>query len=446
MNNLKNTILIFSLSLLTIIGITTSSAQAMNDYQPHIDQFDFLNADTGWVLLGNQLFWTSNSGQTWNEIGPFIPAEATVQDVEFINSNTGWVLWMMLNTDGSSSITIAHTANHGTDWEITTPSLFEAGEILAYSGNAAMGWFDTQNGWIAVKQFSGSNFSLGTLFTTSDSGNTWLRSKLPIADQITFSDPYSGWAIGGPTGNQIFKTRDGGTTWQSVNLVSPSNSNVTVYNPLTIDGQSILVLTNLEKESMALHVFNEISNDWLHSDQITVDAQPGIIGLSIIDTQNFIMVIPGTNMIVRMKDGLLEKLKNQDGLSSSITNLDMISLITGWAKSVESSCTTTSSPGNTSDSVSCTSVTHLLKTINGGLSWQEISLPNIQLNTTNQTSRETNLSASLNTIANLGNTESFSGQGFDKCEIPTLSQLQTWWDNGPYKVVNLYIGGSSRAC
>lgn len=37
-------------------------------------------------------------------------------------------------------------------------------------------------------------------------------------------------------------------------------------------------------------------------------------------------------------------------------------------------------------------------------------------------------------------------QGFDKCEIPTTSQLQTWWDNSPYFEVNLYIGGVSRAC
>jgi hypothetical protein len=40
----------------------------------------------------------------------------------------------------------------------------------------------------------------------------------------------------------------------------------------------------------------------------------------------------------------------------------------------------------------------------------------------------------------------FTGQGFDKCEIPTLSQLQTWMTNSPYKVVNLYIGGSRRSC
>jgi hypothetical protein len=38
------------------------------------------------------------------------------------------------------------------------------------------------------------------------------------------------------------------------------------------------------------------------------------------------------------------------------------------------------------------------------------------------------------------------GQGFDKCEIPSLAQLQAWKAESPYSAVNLYIGGSCRAC
>jgi len=48
--------------------------------------------------------------------------------------------------------------------------------------------------------------------------------------------------------------------------------------------------------------------------------------------------------------------------------------------------------------------------------------------------------------SHVGKTSIFIGQGFDKCGIPTLNQLQTWITNGPYRVVNLYIGGSRRSC
>ncbi len=37
-------------------------------------------------------------------------------------------------------------------------------------------------------------------------------------------------------------------------------------------------------------------------------------------------------------------------------------------------------------------------------------------------------------------------QGFDRCYAPTLEEMQTWWENSPYSVFNLYIGGVSFAC
>jgi hypothetical protein len=40
----------------------------------------------------------------------------------------------------------------------------------------------------------------------------------------------------------------------------------------------------------------------------------------------------------------------------------------------------------------------------------------------------------------------YIGQGFDACEIPNLTKMNTWWTNSPYGAVNLYIGGISRAC
>lgn len=37
-------------------------------------------------------------------------------------------------------------------------------------------------------------------------------------------------------------------------------------------------------------------------------------------------------------------------------------------------------------------------------------------------------------------------QGFDKCSLPTISQMQTWWNESPYWTMNIYIGGISLAC
>ena len=37
-------------------------------------------------------------------------------------------------------------------------------------------------------------------------------------------------------------------------------------------------------------------------------------------------------------------------------------------------------------------------------------------------------------------------QGFDKCNPPSIANMQTWWDSSPYWSANIYIGGISLAC
>jgi hypothetical protein len=39
-----------------------------------------------------------------------------------------------------------------------------------------------------------------------------------------------------------------------------------------------------------------------------------------------------------------------------------------------------------------------------------------------------------------------TNQGFDNCTLPTVSQMQTWWDHSPYSTINIYLGGVSAAC
>ncbi|HJR80937.1 MAG TPA: glycoside hydrolase domain-containing protein [Anaerolineales bacterium] len=414
----------------------------------HLERFDLLTATSGWVLLDQHLFWTSDAGQSWEEIGPSIPSGALIQDVRFIDSNTGWLLWTSSTPESNGLFQLAHTMDHGLTWTIRSLPLFEAGEIASYAEKAKMGWFDTQTGWISVKQNSGSNFSMGTLFRTSDGGITWSRFPLPVADQVAFSDAQVGWAIGGPAGDQVFKTNDAGATWQDVKLDDlPANSQVTVYMPYYSLGEGLLALTDLGVEN-GLRVYSpgDLSHEWLLIDQQTLDVQPGVIALSILDSRNFVATIPGTTSIVRMRDGETDVVHNQDDRSPSIVELDMASPDIGWARSIESNCVTVAQPDERTASVSCSSSTRLLQTIDGGITWQSIHLPLIQSDVISRGFSGINSSLAVSAKSGSGNTEEFIGQGFDTCEIPTISQLQTWQNSSPYKTINLYIGGSSRAC
>ncbi|PWB68847.1 MAG: hypothetical protein C3F07_21175, partial [Anaerolineales bacterium] len=440
-------LLVLPFVILTSGFFPTSPMQKGENGQTRFQRFDFLTATSGWVLLDRQLFWTSDAGSSWDEIGPSIPPDASVNDIDLIDPDTGWLLWTTTNLDGSANFTLAHTNDHGKSWEVMALDLFELGEIPAQVEGATMGWFDAQSGWIATRQSTSSNFSLGTLFVTSDGGDSWTRSKLPVADRVTFPEPQIGWAVGGPTEDQIFNTQDGGLTWRKISIDLPSNSSSTVYQPFYSNGRGMLVVKSSgSKNSLIISTTESPLERWKTQDQVPLNSETGMIALSILDARNLVATIPGTNSIVRMSDDRLSVVENKDGSSASVVDLDMISLDEGWARSVMADCTTVSSSDDGSASVSCTSSTRLLHTNDGGVTWQALQLPLTDTNFISPDASEENRSFTMNALPNSGRTEVFIGQGFDKCEIPTLTELQAWWDNSPYKTVNLYIGGISRAC
>ena len=347
--------------------------------------------------------------------------------------------------EDGASFQLHHTRDGGETWTTRSLSLFEPGEIGSYVEKAQMGWFDPQTGWIAVKQISGSNFSLGTLFSTADGGNHWSRSVLPVADHVYFNDPQTGWAIGGPTGDRILSTQDGGATWNDERPSDISNELRAVpYPPFVSGAEGILVVTTEGTENSLKVYSRETSGTWASFDQVKLEVQPGRIAVSILDAQNFMATIPGTRSIVRMTGGKLDVLNNRDGLSSSISELDMVSLEAGWAKSIDASCMEFPTPNE--GSVSCSSSTRLLQTTDGGITWQRLNLPSSLPRRCHPLPGMPALPQRRAISPCWKIPKSLSGKGFDKCEIPSLSQMQTWWDASPYKAVNLYIGGSSRAC
>ena len=416
-------------------GFIPARAQERNDAE--LRAFDLLTDSSGWILLDQTLWRTSDAGATWQDISPALPADAAIRDVRFLNLNEGWVLFTTPDPAGGARFHLAHTGD-GLTWTMRELPLFEPGEIASYAERAQMGWLDAQTGWIAVKQMTGSNFSLGALFVTSDGGGTWTRSALPVAEQVYFSDAQNGWALGGPSGGDLFKTSDGGATWQDA---APGDAER--FHAALVSGDDGMLLST---DADRLNVYwLAPSGAWSLTEQAPLDTEPGLPALSILDPRNFLAIIPGTRSILRMEDGRLDSLSNLDGLSASVTMLDMVSLETGWAKSVEATCSTASFPTSSSATVTCTSTTRLLRTSDGGQTWQSVPLPSLdstRVTALNSASQSSTVSAQ----AGAGNTQIQIGQGFDACEIPSLNQMRTWAENSPYKAVNLYIGGSSRAC
>ncbi|MDX1437947.1 MAG: DUF1906 domain-containing protein, partial [Anaerolineales bacterium] len=67
--------------------------------------------------------------------------------------------------------------------------------------------------------------------------------------------------------------------------------------------------------------------------------------------------------------------------------------------------------------------------------------------TTSLTFGEVVLSKSAEHVVNPPSQVAVSGHpGFDKCAVTSVENMQTWWDESPYAVTNLYIGGAAFAC
>ena len=135
-------------------------ALARAQEQVDLRQYDMLTASSGWVLLGGHLFSTSDAGQTWNEIGPALSSDASIQDIQFIDAHTGWMLWTMIDPNSGASFYLVQTLDGGNTWTTRPLSLFEPGEVGSYVEKAEMGWFDAQTGWISVKQTRGPTLAL----------------------------------------------------------------------------------------------------------------------------------------------------------------------------------------------------------------------------------------------------------------------------------------------
>ena len=77
-----------------------------------------------------------------------------------------------------------------------------------------MGWRDDSHGWLLFKLATGNNFSQGLLYVTEDGGLTWQQREAPLGEPVTFVDANTGWTAGGPAGDELYRTLDGGQSWQ----------------------------------------------------------------------------------------------------------------------------------------------------------------------------------------------------------------------------------------
>lgn len=157
-------------------------------------------------------------------------SNAWLYSLHMINATTGWAL----GVDHSTGLKrILRTTDGGTTWQDVTPlqrnsTPTSVSQKTTYAGNPY--FLNACVAWVAMSQ-PGNAPAL--LFRTGDGGLTWQQSTLPGSEirGIDFIDAYTGWLTvdvlknGKFTEEDFYHSIDGGQSWTKIAISSPATNN-----------------------------------------------------------------------------------------------------------------------------------------------------------------------------------------------------------------------------
>jgi hypothetical protein len=219
---------------------------------------------------GNGVWRTTNNGSNWNRFPLF--AGAPIRDLRFWDANRGLALagnkvylsedggvtWRLSNDLGGNATEKLVTVSTDAAWLTASVNDFQAGFLHASiltsrDGGASWQWtFNTGDSMIVdlaaygadrawALEDEGSDACKTRLQRTTDGGKNWVsRCVADGTGQITgrflaFADPLTGYLVGqqGNSYYQVWRTTDGGDTWQKQGLGVEGADWLTAYDSKT---------------------------------------------------------------------------------------------------------------------------------------------------------------------------------------------------------------------
>jgi len=414
-----------------VTGVDSRLNKTNLSNSPEIE-FALTGGATGWLRSGNRVFRTVSNAVDWQDVTPVLNQNESLLDVYFLNSNDARMLVVSKNGE-EWQLNLRKTTNAGATWQTQPITLSsqsrDFGDVPF--GSAYMQWQDNDKGWILIKQATSSNFSIGILLKTSDGGLSWQVLEPPAAEEFVFLDENVGYMRDPVDPTRLYQTQDCGKSWQGFQPLmtqSVADGLQLVGLPIKWQGGEILLPA------------------WINGGGTEPD-------LVFLRSKN-VLTSQTAEMVWEEEPGAINSQSWRESFGSNLA-FAQLSSFDGeniWVGLTNGSCKQDLLPDNADLSMStltCENKYLLLSSQDGGENWVIGSLPSGALSAEEIIIQEgtfqkiTDDDQQNNAIQSV---QSFFGQGFDACKIPSLSKLQTWYNGSPYKAVNLYIGGVSRAC
>jgi len=183
----------------TWVKQTVETRDAINDIY-------FRSKEDGFLVAGDTIFITRDSGLRWSEARRFLPSEfqgatAELYSVRFSSKRKGWVVGSISKNDRVVDSILVYTDDAGNTWQRQrAPSRFEL---------IHLDFLDDKHGWIVGAE--------GAILYTFDGGQSWTPQRSDTKAtlfHIDFRNEKNGWAVG--ERGTILRTMDGGETWVPV--------------------------------------------------------------------------------------------------------------------------------------------------------------------------------------------------------------------------------------
>ena len=434
--NYRSSLLALVLILLALLaqpatGSDTYLVQANQPISAEIE-FSLTSEATGWLRSGSRIFRTESNGVDWQDVTPDLKQNESLLDVYFLDSIVAVTLTVSINGE-EWQLNLLKTTDAGVTWQAQPITLPKVNRDLAEMpfGNAFVQWQSNGNGWVLIKQATSSNFSRGVLLKTSDDGLSWQAFEPPAAEEFVFLDENLGFMRNPVNPTRLYQTQDGGKSWQGFPPL--------IEQTAEIELQRVDLPTKWQSGEMLIPAW--ITGEGTDSEFAFLKSQGGAPSQTggTLWTKDPGVINPQSWQELFGSELAFKQLSSFDGENF-------------WLGLINGSCkqdTLADEAGLPVSTLTCENRFLLLSSRDGGEHWTTINIPSDGL-----PAIESNIQqGSFQTIPddgqgknNIQSVQRFQGQGFDACEIPSLANLQAWYNGSPYKAVNLYIGGVSRAC
>jgi len=338
-------------------------------YQP-INALWMSNATSGWARTATQLILrTTDGGKSWQDVTPPYPIGNIVIGPAFTSLN-GDVAWVAVSqkqlSGGTFPSLVYHTSDGGHSWQ-------DSPLPESHLGVSQVQFVNAQDGWVLASFGGGGAGSQAVdLFRTTDGGLTWSivaraggpPDNIPVVGQksgMGWVSATTGWITGSIAAAQnnvwLYRTQDGGVSWQLQSLPLPSlQAVVTTLSPdffSATEGVLPVTFFNAQGMSFAVYATHDGGATWNNSALLP----------SAGNAWNFLSMqqgwVVGTNgtTLYGMSDGGQHWIAMTPGANfQHISQLNFVSPQEGWAIN-------TATPD----------APVLLHTLNGGQSWAQVS-------------------------------------------------------------------------